>query len=173
MRDLSKLPVFKYHPNLYKSGYVEYNKEICQCCGEAVEAYISSMYCRENIKCICLVCVASGKAAEKFEGEFVQDADEIVSDTEKTDELFKRTPGYCSWQGEYWLTCCDDYCAYIGEVGTKELEEMGIADEVFADYEQKDEYENVREYLTKGGSLCGYLFKCLHCGKYHLGVDAD
>lgn len=37
-----------------------------------------------------------------------------------------------SWQGEYWLACCDDFCAYIGDVGTKELEEMGIADEVFA-----------------------------------------
>lgn len=48
-------------------------------------------------------------------------------------ELFHRTPGYISWQGEYWLACCDDYCAYIETVGTKELEEMGIANEVFAD----------------------------------------
>ena len=35
------------------------------------------------------------------------------------------------------------------------------------------EFEDVREYLVKDGSLCGYLFRCLHCGKYHLWVDAD
>lgn len=34
-------------------------------------------------------------------------------------------------------------------------------------------FEDVEEYLVKDGSLCGYLFKCLHCGKYHLWVDAD
>ena len=25
----------------------------------------------------------------------------------------------------------------------------------------------------KDGSLCGYLFQCLHCGKYYLRIDAD
>ena len=44
------------------------------------------------------------KAAEKFEGVFIQDAESgLVSDPQKTEELFKRTPGYASWQGEYWL----------------------------------------------------------------------
>ena len=175
MNDIEKLPKFKYHPNLYQIDIVEFEKGICQCCGKEVTAYISSMYCEEDVDCICLDCVASGKAAEKFDGEFIQDAEKEVGDTSKTEELFKRTPGYISWQGEYWLVCCDDYCAYIGTVGTKELEEMGIADEVFAEYESRDafEYEDVRKYLEKDGSLCGYLFKCLHCGKYHLWVDAD
>ena len=35
---------------------------------------------------------------------FIQDAESgLVSDPQKTEELFKRTPGYASWQGEYWL----------------------------------------------------------------------
>ena len=37
----------------------------------------------------------------------------------------------------------------------------------------EEDVEDVEEYLVKDGSLCGYLFQCLHCGKYHLWVDAD
>lgn len=163
---------FKYHPNLAKNAIFERGKGVCQCCGKTVDEYVTTMYCVASIDCICLTCVSSGKAAKKFNGEFIQDAQEI-SNQDKRDELFKRTPGYISWQGEYWLACCDDYCAFIGEVGTKELEEMKIADEVFKEYEERNGYENAREYLTKDGSLAGYLFQCLHCGKYHLWVDAD
>ncbi len=169
---MKKFPQFKYHPNLYDSDYVIYGDGICQCCKKKVERYINTMYCMEDIDCICLDCVADGSAAERFNGTFVQGAMR-VSDKKKRDELFKRTPGYCSWQGEYWLVCCDDYCAYIGDVGTKELEEMGIADEVFNEYEALNQYTDVREHLTAKGSMAGYLFKCLHCGKYHLWVDAD
>lgn len=50
---------------------------------------------------------------------------------------------------------------------------MGIADEVVADYEARDEYADIGEYLVKVGSMAGYLFRCLHCQKHHLWVDAD
>ena len=169
---MSTRPIFKYHPNLYSSEEVTFGKGTCQCCGKEVDAYIEAMYCVADVSCICLDCVARGAAAEKFDGTFIQDA-EPVSDPEKAKELFCRTPGYVSWQGEYWLACCDDYCAYLGDVGTKELEELGIAGEVFAEYDARDEYEDARLYLEKGGSMAGYLFRCLHCGKYHLWVDAD
>lgn len=82
-------------------------------------------------------------------------------------------PGYLSWQGEYWLSCCNDYCAYLGSVGTNELKEMGIAEEVFEEYNKRDEFADVEKYMVKDGSVCGYLFRCLHCKKYHLYVDAD
>lgn len=173
MKDIKTLPNFRYHPNLYENGVVTFENAICQCCKKAVDAYISSMYCKANVDCICLNCVENGKAAEKFNGDFIQDSEGQISDQNKTNELYKRTPGYISWQGEYWLTCCDDYCAYIETVGTRELEKMGISEEVFAEYEEKDAYGNIRDYLEKDGSLCGYLFRCLHCGKYHLWVDAD
>ncbi len=171
-QDIENLPKFKYHPNLYEGDIVEFCKGVCDCCGREVSAYIQNMYTTAEIECICLDCVESGAAAEKFNGSFIQDAQD-VSDSKKMKELFSRTPGYISWQGEYWLACCDDYCAYIGTVGTKELEDMGIADEVFDEYDALNEYESVREYLVKDGSMCGYLFRCLHCGKYHLWVDAD
>ncbi|MBR4777032.1 MAG: CbrC family protein [Lachnospiraceae bacterium] len=167
-----KRPFFKYNPNVYSTEYVVKAKGKCQCCGGEVDEYVETMYCKENVECICLNCVASGEAAKKFDGSFVQGAMPL-DDDEKKKELFCRTPGYLSWQGEYWLTCCNDYCAFIGEVGIEELNELGIADEVINEYETNNNCVLEREQLVKGGDICGYLFKCLHCEKYHLWVDMN
>jgi uncharacterized protein CbrC (UPF0167 family) len=173
------LPTFKYHPNCSELEIFTKAEPgrptVCQCCGKETEYYYDGMYSVEDVNCLCPECIASGAAAEKFDGDFIQDVEEGVDDQAKTDELTKRTPGYTSWQGEYWLTHCNDYCAFIGEVGTKELADRGIADEVFADYAAMDEFsvDDVKEYLQKEGSMAGYLFRCLHCGKYRLWVDAD
>ena len=166
---------FKYHPNLYSDEILIHEEGICNCCGKKVSEYIGTAYSPEDTDCICLSCIHDGSAAEKLNAEFVQFAEE-VSDPEKRDELFKRTPGYMSWQGENWLACCDDYCAYLGTVGIRELEELGIKDDVLRDYAaQVPSYplDIVEEYLYKDGDLCGYLFRCLHCGKYRIYVDAN
>ena len=175
-KKLSKLPEFRYHPDpLATESFEEGPPEICPCCGKESTIYYSSFpYSVEDVEHLCPECIASGEAAKKFDAEFVQDAEwEGEIDREKSKELFERTPGYMSWQGEHWLSCCNDYCAYLGTVGTKELEEMGIADEVIEEYESRSEYTDIREYLRKDGDLCGYLFQCLHCGKYHIYVDAS
>lgn len=171
---------FKYHPNVWKQNVFSHKKDnkrsICQCCENETEYFIENMYSIEDVNCICPDCVANGKAAEKFDGDFIQDAEcEKVSDKKKINELFKRTPGYISYQGEHWLACCDDFCAYIGEVGIKDLKEMGIAETLISEYEENnpdDYYEDCMEYLGNG-IMQGYLFRCLHCNKYHLWVDAD
>jgi uncharacterized protein CbrC (UPF0167 family) len=33
--------------------------------------------------------------------------------------------------------------------------------------------EEAKEGLCGGSSMSGYLFQCLHCGKYHLHIDLD
>lgn len=133
--------------------------------------YVSTMYCSGEVDCICMECVANGKAAEKYDGEFIQYAEEI-SDEEKRTELFRRTPGYCSWQGEYWLACCDDYCEYLGDVGYAELKEMNLVS-IIEEYKKVEGMDFDNEMLEKGGSLAGYLFRCIHCGKFRLNVDCD
>lgn len=173
---LKDLPFFKYHPDPLETGSFEEGEEkICPCCGNKSKVYYSSFpYCSEDVEYICPTCISNGEAAMKFDAEFVQNAEwHGELDMEKNDELFHRTPGYMSWQGEYWLSCCDDYCAYMGTVGTRELKAMDIADEVIEEYVQRGAFEDIGEYLVKDGPMCGYLFKCLHCGKYHLWVDAD
>ena len=167
---------FKYHPNLYNDDVLVRNEGICNCCGNTVSEYIETAYSKMDLDCICLSCVHDGSAAEKFDAEFVQDAEDIF-DQEKREELFKRTPGYVSWQGEYWLACCGDYCAYLGTVGIKELEELGIKDEVLNDYASKIympyPLDLINDNLYKDGDFTGYLFRCLHCGKYRIYIDAS
>ena len=173
---LKDLPFFKYHPDPLETGSFEEGEEkICPCCGNKSKVYYSSFpYCSEDVEYICPTCISNGEAARKFDAEFVQNAEwHGENDEEKDDELFHRTPGYMSWQGEHWLSCCDDYCAYMGTVGTRELKAMDIADEVIEEYVKRGAFEDIGEYLVKDGPMCGYLFKCLHCGKYHLWVDAD
>ena len=97
---------------------------------------------------------------------------EKALDKEKIDELFKRTPGYVSWQGENWLACCDDYCEYLGDVGYAELKEMNLI-HLIDEFKEEEDADFDNEVLEKGGSPAGYLFRCLHCGKYRLNVDFD
>lgn len=175
------VPHFRYHPDPFKTGVFKDDASVvCECCEQATDVYYCGhVYSESDAKYLCPHCIANGKAAVKFDATFVQDADELPSGAAnaqaKTDELFKRTPGYFCWQGEHWLTCCDDYCEFLGDVGTKELRKMGIADEVFAQYALRGEYDvqTVREYLEAGGEMAGYLFRCLHCGKYKIQVDAS
>ncbi len=175
------LPYFRYHPDPFKTGVFKDDVSVvCECCEQATDAYYcGSIYCTADVKYLCPRCIASGAAAAKFDASFIQDADPLpdgAADAQaKTEELFKRTPGYFSWQGEHWLACCDDYCEFLGDVGTKELQDLGIAEEVFADYALRREFavEDVRDYLVAGGDTAGYLFRCLHCGKYKIYVDAS
>ena len=171
------LPEFEYNPNCMQNGTFEKSKngEVCECCGKITEYhYPARMYCRENVDCLCPSCISDGSAAKKFNGTFIQDAEE-VSDPAKTEKLFKRTPGLITWQGEQWLACCDDYCAFIDYVGIEELDKMGITEEVLAEYAEHDEYDvdMMRDCLEREGSVVGYLFRCLHCRKYRIWADAD
>lgn len=175
------LPHFRYHPDPFKTGVFKDDASVvCECCEQATDVYYcGSVYSVEDVNYLCPHCIASGAAAAKFDAGFIQDADPLpdgAADAQaKTEELFKRTPGYFSWQGEHWLACCDDYCEFLGDVGTKELEEMGIADKVFAEYALRGEFAvgDVQSYLIAGGDMAGYLFRCTRCGKYKIQVDAS
>lgn len=173
------LPSFRYFPDPIGCGSFlraqPGERVVCPCCDRETRWYYASrMYTVEDVERVCPACLASGAAAEKYDGEFVQDS-EPVSDPLRREELHRRTPGYVSWQGENWLAHCDDYMAYLGGVGTAELTTMGIADEVLGEYETHGYYDadELRPFLTAGGSMAGYLFRCLHCGTYRIWVDAD
>jgi len=174
-----ELPHFKYHPNPLETGAFteEDDPVICDCCGrETMISYSGPFYSMQEVGLLCPDCIASGKAAEKFDGDF-QDAysTDEVNDDAKTEELIHRTPGYCGWQQEYWRAHCDDYCAYLGTVGTEELKQMHILEEVLED---PDLDEQAKKWLQEGavenfGSIQGYLFQCLHCGKHLVWIDMD
>ena len=96
--------------------------------------------------------------------------------SDKLDELLHRTPGYIGWQQEYWCAHCDDFCAFIGYVGWDDLIRSGIDKEIEETYDQDIcgfDLTDVKEYMQNDGSMQGYLFRCLHCGKHLLYVDCD
>lgn len=173
---MTKPPVtFRYSVNAYENGIVERGECVCECCGRKAEyTYRGSMYCPGPAVIVCVDCLAGGEAARKFDATFVRSGNtRAVRDPERIDELFHRTPGYPSRRGAYFPACCGDFCTYIGKADAEKLEETGIADEVFEDYARRGGDPHVRKALTAAGSTAGYLFRCIHCGKYHLHVDSE
>ena len=167
---------FKYHPDPLKTGMFKNDRTVtCECCGNQTDVYYyGPFYSVQNIDFFCPQCIASGKAAEKYNGEFQDEmSTDKVSDPAKTDELIHRTPGYSGWQQEYWLAHCDDYCAFLGYYTWKQLEEMGIDKEVEETYREDVcmlDFPEAKDYLQNNE---GYLFKCLHCGKHFIIYDFD
>lgn len=172
------LPKFRYHPNPIATGAFEQSENgvICDCCGKQTYIYYEEpFYAVEDIEYLCPKCIASGKAAEKYSGSFQDDLslEKGVDDPEKIDELIHRTPGYCGWQQEYWRSHCNDFCAYLGYVGARELKALGIMEEVLEDYMWDGEQKEMIRESVNGGHLQCYLFQCLHCGKHLVWMDFD
>lgn len=187
--DKDKFPVFKYHPDPIRTGVFRFDKKIeCDSCGKETNVYYSNpFYSAENVNAICPTCIANGEAAKKLKGSF-QDylglegilPDPNIDNTgkykeEQIDELIYRTPGYCGWQQEQWLSHCDDFCAFVRYVGWEEIKNL-VDDFVDLEADCNDcglNVEELPEYLYNGGSCQGYLFQCLHCNKYRLYFDFD
>ena len=172
------IPTFKYHPNPLNTGAFEISEEgvVCDCCGKVTHIYYEApFYAVDDIDYLCPACIASGKAAEKFDGSFQDDysVEDGVEDAEKLDELIHRTPGYCGWQQEYWRAHCGDFCAYLGRVGAMELQALDVMEEVLDDPMWDDEQKEMIENSVNGGHLQCYLFQCLHCGKHLVWMDCD
>lgn len=178
---LEKLPFFKYHPNpLETKAFLEDDNSVeCECCRKPTKIYYSGpFYSVDEIHKLCPECISSGKAAQEYDGEFQDEAsvEDGVDDINKLDELIHRTPGYSGWQQEYWRSHCGDYCAFVGYVGYRELMQMDIVEEVLEDPvldSWGDDKEEILECMVNGGGVQGYLFKCLHCGRYLLWADCD
>lgn len=172
------IPTFKYHPNPLNTGAFEISEEgvVCDCCGKVTHIYYEGpFYAVDDIDYLCPACIASGKAAEKFDGSFQDDysVEDGVEDAEKLDELIHRTPGYCGWQQEYWRAHCGDFCAYLGRVGAMELQALDVMDEVLDDPMWDDEQKEMIQNSVNGGHLQCYLFQCLHCGRHLVWMDCD
>ncbi|WP_284638282.1 CbrC family protein [Paenibacillus silviterrae] len=168
------LPTFKYHPKPIETGMIIESNAICPVCEEKTDhVYVGPFFSIDEVEDICPWCIENGQAAIKFDAEFQDSAScEEIPTKEKLDELVHRTPGYSGWQQEKWLNHCDDFCAFIGYVGWKEIE--GIAHELTEDFNRYGyNEEEIQKYLKKEGSLQGYLFQCITCKKHRLHIDCD
>ncbi|PVY36128.1 CbrC family protein [Pontibacter virosus] len=177
-KEMNNFPLFRYNPHAEKLGIIKKENTKCPVCEQEREyVYQGPFYSEDQVEGICPWCIKDGSAAKKYDGEF-QDA-ASCEDVEKEEylvELTTRTPGYSGWQQERWLSHCGDFCALKGYVGWQEIkplkEELAKdLDVIKSDYDLTQ--EQLEEHLVNNGSMQGYLFECLHCGKHRLTVDAD
>ena len=66
------------------------------------------------------------------------------------------------FQSYGWNNKIETYLGYFKD------QETGIRNVYIAEYDDK----MLCEHLVKAGDIAGYLFRCLHCKKYHIYVDA-
>jgi len=171
-----ELPKFKYHSDPIKSGVIVKERTLCPVCREVKEyRYENKPYGEVDLEGICPWCIADGRAAKEYDVDF-NDYYDYSSEVNKSqiEELVKRTPTYISWQTEYWLTHCHDFCAFIKYVGWAEIEHL--YNELKDDIDETCKWmhlslEEFKDYLFNDGDFQGYLFRCIHCGKHRLHTD--
>ena len=189
------LPKFKYHPDpLGTEMFRQDEPKTCCCCGKQTDIWYDGPFDGdwlnpafernadeheyEKMDYVCPDCIADGSAAKKFLCVFTSCnlVGEEPADESAKDEWRYRTPGYYSWQEPLWYTHCGDYCEFLGSVGWKEIEEMGLEDEIADTYDEDVngfEFSFVREGTYKHGHVQCFLFRCRHCGKHFITVDPD
>jgi uncharacterized protein CbrC (UPF0167 family) len=172
------LPEFKYNLKPLDNQIIIRRTAVCPVCNKETDyVYEGFFYSKKEIKNICPWCIANGKAATKYKGEFQDMAlCEKVERKEYIDELLHRTPGYIGWKQEQWLSHCGDFCAFVGYIGGQEI--IQLVDELEDDLQRiKRVYgltkEELEKHLKNNSDLQGYLFKCVVCGKHRLTVDCD
>lgn len=179
---MTSAPTFFYSPHAYTLGIIEQRAIVCQCCGEARSFhYTGSLYAEEDVAALCPWCIADGSAAAKYAGSFVSTFEGITPgpnglgpemSASSLEQVSSRTPGYASWQDDVWLGHCGEACIFLGYVGSAEL--APVWEEVRDDAVNSGWGEEaIRDHLHKNGDMTGYLFKCQHCGKHRLHVDAN
>lgn len=177
-------PLFTYHPNAYELSFEEV-EGICDCCGQArALRYRGPFYTRLRPDYLCPWCIADGRAAASYEGEFTgwSDIEGVSPDPadppptiarELLLEVCERTPGYSAWQQSVWLSHCERPCAFLGYAGSDDL--LPILDQVRPDVAAVNprDADWVLEHLSRDGMMVGCLFQCLECGQHRLHVDLE
>ncbi|SDC27559.1 hypothetical protein SAMN02799630_00985 [Paenibacillus sp. UNCCL117] len=173
-------PKFKYNADPIKLKVIVQRKTCCPVCNKERDyAYQGPFYTTAAVEGICPWCIADGSAARKYDGDFQDIAScERVDSPGFLDELIHRTPGFCGWQQEHWLSCCGDFCAITDYMGWKQIQQLveEFPEQTRADFEQLLKDYRISEHEFKTASydhIQGYLFKCMHCNNLRFYTDCD
>jgi uncharacterized protein CbrC (UPF0167 family) len=171
------LPHFRYHPDPVATGSVEKSPVACVCCKRARGyIYVGPVYSEgEHDREICPWCIADGTAHSQLDAQFVDlagvggYAPRNKVDRSIAEEVAYRTPGFCGWQQERWLTCCGDAAMFLGRAGYSDVIVHGSeAVETLRtdlDWDDGKQWQHYLKALSRDGQPTAYLFRCSHCGR--------
>ncbi len=128
---------------------------------------------------LCPWCISDGAAHEKFDASFVDAAcfpAYVAADV--VHEISYRTPSFCGWQQEKWLTCCGDGAAFLEPAGHAEIRarhpqlegtlmmyivhELGISGGAAT---------RLLTSLNRDRGPTAYVFSCRHCDNKPAYID--
>ena len=173
------LPSFRYHPDPIGSGSIAESGAICKSCGQAPGyIYTASVYSVEELDdALCPWCIADGSAHKKFDASFVDERAFAEGVPESAiAEISQRTPGYSSWQTEFWPGCCGDASAFLTPAGIAAIRQRQLEGVVmnYIVYEMEisgGAANHLLNSLDRDGGPTAYIFQCLHCSQYQVHID--
>jgi uncharacterized protein CbrC (UPF0167 family) len=121
-----EFPSFRYHPYPLKTGSIKPSTTQCICCNQYRGFIYSGPTYAPGVvyeECLCPWCIADGSAHSNLQAKFADSAfvGGIFGWPEVSKEIIEevafRTPGFFSWQGEFWFTHCNDAAGFLGVVG--------------------------------------------------------
>src|SRR5918995_4344099 len=102
---MADLPRFRFHPDPLATGAVIASDKVCVVCNLA-RGFICTHESSDDAP-VCPWCLADGTAAKKLKTAFGGHCEEFGlagacwPDEATSEELFRRTPGFESWQGPF------------------------------------------------------------------------
>jgi uncharacterized protein len=178
----SSWPAFRYHPDPVASGSIVASTARCACCAQARGfIYTGPTYSEASLEdALCSWCIADGSAARMFDATFVDSealADDVDDDVRRV--ITECTPGFHSWQGEQWPSCCGEPAAFLTPAGAAEITarfprlegalmsyvvyELGITGGAAT---------RLLQALQRDHTPTAYVFQCLHCDNQPVYIDA-
>ncbi len=172
------LPSFRYHPKPLATGAVSASDKVCICCNQARGyIYVGPVYSTNDLdESLCPWCIADGSAATKLDASFADSypLHKAGVPEDVIEEVNLRTPGYVSWQQEYWLSHCNDACEFHGDVPVEDVETASQETKQYwlEEYRQDEAgWKFVTDGYQPGGGSALYKFVCRHCGQVLFGWD--
>ena len=170
MNGTEPLPYFRYHPAPLATGAVAASEKICACCNQARGyIYVGPVYSVNDLHdALCPWCIADGSAASKLDASFADSYPLARAGVpaDVIEEVNLRTPGYVSWQQEWWLSHCGDACEFHGDASIQDVESASDSTKQawLLEYKQDEAaWKWVTEGYQPGGDSALYKFVCRHC----------
>ncbi|NJL02495.1 MAG: hypothetical protein HC910_18785 [Spirulinaceae cyanobacterium SM2_1_0] len=172
------LPHFPYHPDPVATGAVVASDKQCVCCERSRGyVYVGSVYSTNDLDdALCPWCIADGSAASRLDasfGELFSRHRALVPESVIA-EVNLRTPGYVSWQGESWLSHCNDACEFHGDATAAEVADASneTKNAWMEEYKQDEaSWLSVVDGYRPAGHSALYKFVCRHCRRVLFGWD--